>query len=631
MSESETLRCADETRRQRARQVGLNGLDYVEVSADQRTLTLYFLQKAPANLDSRNFVIQGGRRVRNIAVTGVKVNPSGRKDRDDSVDLTVSEPGDFSIYTLRVVEPPREGHPLRPLGGFDPRYAALEFSFKAGCPSDLDCAPTPCPPEPRPPSDVNYLARDYQGFRQLLLDRLAVTLPEWRERHVPDLGITLVELLAYVGDYLSQYQDAVATEAYLGTARQRISVRRHARLVDYAMHEGCNARAWVAIETDADFPLDLAGTQFSTRPETLAPERTLITQVEFGSASGGAVVFEPLRPAAPGTVIIRAGLSILRFHTWANAECCLEKGATSATLRDEWVAAPPVPAPAADTEAHARSGRTTRLRGLLKPGDVLIFEEVIGPRTGDTADADPHHRHAVRLTEVRYSVDPIPEPDGDPAGVPVVEIRWAPADALSFALCLSSTKPAPDCGPLGDVSVAHGNVILVDHGSTTTEPVGPVPGENPEPTCDPCEDTAPEDPGSPFRPRLANVPVTFRATLVDTAPAAQLLTQDPRQAKPEIMLGPIRKQTAGIDEPDLAQGWSPSLDLLGSLEDDRVFVAEIDNEGLAHLRFGDGDLGLVPPRGTMFEARLRVGNGSAGNVGAESIALLVTRDRLSVG
>ena len=71
-------------------------------------------------------------------------------------------------------------------------------------------------------------------------------MPDWTERHVPDLGITLVELLAYVGDYLSYYQDAVATEAYLDTARRRISVRRHVRLVDYRMHDGCNARAWVS-------------------------------------------------------------------------------------------------------------------------------------------------------------------------------------------------------------------------------------------------------------------------------------------------------------------------------------------------------------------------------------------------
>ena len=63
---------------------------------------------------------------------------------------------------------------------------------------------------------------------------------------------TLVELLAYVGDQLSYAQDAVATEAYLGTARRRASVRRHARLVDYFMHDGANARAWLVFETQAD-------------------------------------------------------------------------------------------------------------------------------------------------------------------------------------------------------------------------------------------------------------------------------------------------------------------------------------------------------------------------------------------
>src|SRR5512136_960316 len=90
-------------------------------------------------------------------------------------------------------------------------------------------------------------------------------MPTWTERHVPDLGVTLVELLAYTGDYLSYYQDAVATEAYLETARQRISVRRHARLVDYALHEGCNARAWVCIQTNTDLtPDDLKGVYFIT-------------------------------------------------------------------------------------------------------------------------------------------------------------------------------------------------------------------------------------------------------------------------------------------------------------------------------------------------------------------------------
>ena len=60
--------------------------------------------------------------------------------------------------------------------------------------------------------------------------------------------MTLVELMAYSADYLSYYQDAVATEAYLGTARRRTSVRRHAKLLDYPMHDGGNARAWVTLQ-----------------------------------------------------------------------------------------------------------------------------------------------------------------------------------------------------------------------------------------------------------------------------------------------------------------------------------------------------------------------------------------------
>ena len=53
----------------------------------------------------------------------------------------------------------------------------------------------------------------------------------------------------------------------------------------------------------------------------------------------------------------------------------------------------------------------------LAVGDVLIFQEILGPRTGEEEDADPAHRHAVRLTEVRALdgdqplTDPLPPDD----------------------------------------------------------------------------------------------------------------------------------------------------------------------------------------------------------------------------
>ena len=57
----------------------LNGLDYLEVSDDQVTLTVYFLGKAPQQLTEQNckehFKIEGGRRVRDIRITTVDVMP----------------------------------------------------------------------------------------------------------------------------------------------------------------------------------------------------------------------------------------------------------------------------------------------------------------------------------------------------------------------------------------------------------------------------------------------------------------------------------------------------------------------------------------------------------------------------
>ncbi|UCC61655.1 MAG: putative baseplate assembly protein, partial [Anaerolineae bacterium] len=116
----------------------------------------------------------------------------------------------------------------------------------------------------RTPPEIDYLAKDYESFRRLMLDRLSQLVPDWREQSPADLGHAVVEVLAYAADYLSYYQDAVATEAYLGTARLRRSVRRHARLLDYHLHEGCNARAWVQFQVSRTVELP-RGTQCLTR------------------------------------------------------------------------------------------------------------------------------------------------------------------------------------------------------------------------------------------------------------------------------------------------------------------------------------------------------------------------------
>lgn len=612
-----TLICKSEQRREVVRQhTQLNGLDYLEVGSDQRTLTVYFLGKAPVSLDPSNILIEGGRRIRDIRVEKVTINRSTMAELDDNMEVVTDKAGDFSTYTLRVAMRDEQGD-YQPHPSFDPRYDRVEFSFKVDCPSDLDCKQTlACPPELRNEPVINYLAKDYASFRQLILDRLAVVMPEWQERHVPDLGIALVEVLAYAGDHLSYYQDAVATEAYLDTARQRMSVRRHARLVDYMLHEGCNARTWVCVGTDSVVTLKPSEIYFITKLEHIS----LVVKDEDlrKLPSGGYEIFEPM---AVVDIALYPGLHEIHFYSWGDQECCLPRGARSATLIGRWVKEPPPTEPPVCEMGKQASASDKAIRAEtpgnpephLKPGDVLILEEVIGPETGNPADADPKRRHAVRLIDVQLGHDPLhPE-------IAITEIAWAEEDALPFSLCLSVMGPPPNCDVIENISVARGNLILVDHGQRVTEDLPPVLVKDTIETCE-CTGNVAETVmiAERYRPVPKEAPLTFSEPLVSDISASRMLMQDVRQALPHVTLtGTVPNAPPVI--------WSAQRDLLSSHNPDRHFVVEMDNDRRAHLRFGDDELGQRPDAGTAFRADYRVGNGPSGNVGAGAITHLVTR------
>ncbi len=186
-----------------------------------------------------------------------------------------------------------------------------------------------------------------------------------------------------MGDYLSYQQDVIATEAYLGTARRRPSVRRHARLIDYLMHDGCNARVWVQIQVKDDIVK-----KETSDPSPLPRKTQLLTLIPGQDVCLSSDKVETLQATQPEIFETIDDIDALyqehnelHFYTWGARECCLPKGATRATLQ----------------------GHLTH----LKPGQILIFKEVIGPRTGNPYDADTTHRCAVRLTNVTYSTDPL--------------------------------------------------------------------------------------------------------------------------------------------------------------------------------------------------------------------------------
>ncbi|MBO0862119.1 MAG: putative baseplate assembly protein [Chloracidobacterium sp.] len=604
------LICQNEERREAVRrQSTLYGLDYLSVGDDQRTLTARFLGKAPSGLNAQNVLIDGGRRIRDIHVVSAETEFSNDPELDDSLKVVVDRAGDFSTYTLSIVERDARGLP-HPHHQFDPRYDSVDFNFKVNCPTDLDCKTLPqCPPVERVEPEIDYLAKDYESFRQLIFDRLAPVMPDWQERHVPDIGVALVEALAYAGDYLSYYQDAVATEAYLDTARQRISVRRHARLVDYQISEGCNARAWVVIEAAGDIQLDPRDIYFITSFDQAMNLSVTPTEEELKKLpSGGYEIFEPM---TGGAIQIYESHSEISFYAWGDDECCLDRGATSATLIGE-LAPAPQSAPVVEQPVPQKAEQNKIPQLHLQAGDVLIFEEVIGPKTGNAADADPARRHAVRLTSVEAATDPL-------NNQPIVDIEWAQEDALPFPICLSTLGPPPNCAIIQDVSVARGNAILVDHGQTIEEDLEAVQAKTIVEKCE-GEGELADVSITPkrYRPKLKETPLTFSEPLEASVPASRSLQQDVRKALPQVSL-------TGDPAPSGDPAWIAQSDLIESSSGDQHFVAEIDNDGRAHLRFGDGELGRRPEAGMKFHAVYRAGEGAAGNVGAEAISRLVTR------
>lgn len=455
-SPSQQLMCRSDIRRGKVRAAALGGVDGVEVGDDGRTLTVTFLGKAPHGVGPGNVRIDGGRRITGLTAESVSVEREEDPELDDRMLVVLDRTGDTSHYRLSLVAEGPGGRPgSDPYPGFDQRYYGAEFSFGTDCPSPFDCggdcsncAPETPAPGGAPAPVIDYTARDFDTLRQVVLDRLALTAPDWRERHPADLGTTLVELLAHTADRISYAQDAVATEAYLDTARRRVSVRRHVRLIDYPMHDGCNARTFVTLEVAESLVLLPGSYRFAAidvrtpglheppAPGTVLDEEELAGLDERGAAE----IFEPL---GDRSLHLYPAHNAIRLWTWGDEQCFLPVGATAATLRDEW----------ADAEHTCRTLQ-------LRPGDLLILEEVRGPRTGTPGDADPAHRQPVRLTSVTEAVDEL-------AGQPVLEVTWAPEDAPRFPLVLS-TVAGLGCEPVTDVTVARGNTVLADHGRSLT-------------------------------------------------------------------------------------------------------------------------------------------------------------------
>lgn len=155
-------------------------------------------------------------------------------------------------------------------------------------------------------SALAYRIGDYDRFRAsmhaaLSSSRFAALAP-LRTRDNDDFSIGLIDALACSADVLTFYQERIANESYLRTARERVSLQEMGKLIGYRLRPGVAAETWLAfaLETPPPPPPGLPaepGNFVTGVPASLALDAGLKVQSVPGPGEQPQV-FETLEPLA---------------------------------------------------------------------------------------------------------------------------------------------------------------------------------------------------------------------------------------------------------------------------------------------------------------------------------------------
>lgn len=552
-----------------------NGIDYVEVaSADQTQLRVHFLTTAPVAgtlAATEPVTVCGGETIGSVSVLPIDESTAWSADADGRpiLNLGVAAPGDFSTYTLTIDST-----------ALDPYFDAVPFSFKANCPSDLDCGPSTvdCPPPDGEPVSIDYRAKDFASFTQALSDFSRLRYPFWVERSEADVGMMVMEALSAVADELSYLQDRVAAEATLETATQRVSLVRHARLVDYEPSPPIAATTQLQVDvadgvTTIDGGLSCSALGADGRRIPFEVGGTL------ADPETGALKAPTYTVSKTWNAWASAGVANLRPYWWDDSRRCLPAGATRI-----WII------------GHGF--------GLDASAGQQLLVDTAGPTS-----ADPPVREVVVVGAVLETDDPV-------FAVPLTRIDLQAPTRLEH-----------------DLSRTHyaGNLLPAVQGVRASETFAipePPPAPPPKPPVMPAvvrtaADWTPDDP----RPQYLH---SLSATQISWLPVD---STDPDMnatvvAAPELALE--SPTDIGTDRPWRWQRWlldSGPADTVFTLTPERYSAVGVgkaetwfdyDGEGIT-IRFGDGVFGLSPTPGTEFTVTYLAGGGSVGNVPADTI------------
>jgi baseplate J-like protein len=152
---------------------------------------------------------------------------------------------------------------------------------------------------------IDYMARDYNSLLRAMRDQIPHKLAQWQDfTNEADFGNVLLELFAHIGDILSYYQDRVANESFLSTARTRRSVIEHLRLIGYELGTAAPAATSLSLSVPASVTTSVTvdrGNAFATKSR---PDRPSV-RFEYTQEASLTVNFAtvPVDPASGRKVV----------------------------------------------------------------------------------------------------------------------------------------------------------------------------------------------------------------------------------------------------------------------------------------------------------------------------------------
>lgn len=121
---------------------------------------------------------------------------------------------------------------------------------------------------------INFAATDFLSLRKALIDYIKSVYPlDYNYFAESDLGMMLIELIAYMGHVLSYKSDYLANESYLKTARSRESVKKLMKLI------GVRMKGPIAAAANAKVTMNVQKTWDSQTKVVITPQNRVISIV----------------------------------------------------------------------------------------------------------------------------------------------------------------------------------------------------------------------------------------------------------------------------------------------------------------------------------------------------------------